>query len=66
MYYGMDIFSLEGELWRRDGEEHVEYAHSPQMLAEKLKKAGFERVALCADCPQNGDGRLFITAVRSL
>ena len=27
--YGMDIFSKSGNLWRRDSEEHIEYAHSP-------------------------------------
>jgi SAM-dependent methyltransferase len=64
MRYGMDIFSREGELWRRDGEEHVEYAHEPETLISLLEKAGFTDCTLRSDGPQSGDGRLFITAVR--
>lgn len=63
--YGMDIFSKSGSLWRRDSEEHIEYAHSPELLAELLEIAGFENVRLCCDCPQSDGGRLFITAKRN-
>ena len=63
--YGMDIFSKSGSLWRRDCEEHIEYAHSPERLAELLEIAGFENVRLCCDCPQSDGGRLFITAKRN-
>lgn len=63
--YGMDIFSKSGSLWRRDSEEHIEYAHSPERLAEMLEIAGFENVRLCCDCPQSDGGRLFITAKRN-
>ncbi len=63
--YGMDIFSKSGNLWRRDSEEHIEYAHSPERLAELLEIAGFENVRLCCDCPQSDGGRLFITAKRN-
>lgn len=63
--YGMDIFSKSGSLWRRDSEEHIEYAHSPERLAELLEIAGFENVRLCYDCPQSDGGRLFITAKRN-
>ena len=63
--YGMDIFSKSGSLWRRDSEEHIEYAHSPEHLAELLEIAGFENVRLCCDCPQSDGGRLFITAKRN-
>ena len=63
--YGMDIFSKSGSLWRRDSEEHIEYAHSPERLAELLDIAGFENVRLCCDCPQSDGGRLFITAKRN-
>lgn len=64
IYYGMDIFSKQGELWRRDEEEHVEYAHSPEALVSLLKDAGFTNPRLHTDCPQSGDGRLFITGKR--
>lgn len=63
--YGMDIFSKSGSLWRRDSEEHIEYAHSPERLAELLGIAGFENIRLCCDCPQSDGGRLFITAKRN-
>ena len=63
--YGMDIFSKSGSLWRRESEEHIEYAHSPERLAELLEIAGFENVRLCCDCPQSDGGRLFITAKRN-
>ena len=63
--YGMDIFSKSGSLWRRDSEEHIEYAHSLERLAELLEIAGFENVRLCCDCPQSDGGRLFITAKRN-
>lgn len=63
--YGMDIFSKSDRLWRRDSEEHIEYAHSPRRLAELLEIAGFENVRLCPDCPQSDGGRLFITAKRN-
>ena len=65
MTYGMDIFSREGALWRREGEEHTEYAHDPDALRQLLEDAGFTAVTLCPDCPQSGDGRLFITAKRN-
>ena len=64
MRYGMDIFSREGELWSRDGEEHIEYAHSPEMLGTLLEKAGFGEISFRPDCPQGDAGRLFITAKR--
>ena len=63
--YGMDMFSKSGNLWRRDSEEHIESAHSPERLAELLEIAGFENVRLCCDCPQSDGGRLFITAKRN-
>ena len=63
--YGMDMFSKSGSLWRRDSEEHIEYARSPERLAELLEIAGFENVRLCCDCPQSDGGRLFITAKRN-
>lgn len=63
--YGMDLFSRQGELWKRDREEHVEYAHDPEQLKQLLEQAGFTQVCLHTDCPQGDDGRLFITAKRA-
>ena len=62
--YGMDIFSREGEHWRREGEEHLEYAHGPEMLETLLTAAGFTDIRLHTDGPMCGEGRLFISAVR--
>lgn len=62
--YGMDIFSKRGRLWQRDSEEHIEYAHEPEMLKALLEKAGFVDVKLCTECPQGDKGRMFIVAKR--
>ena len=65
MIYGMDIFSRAGALWERSSEEHIEYAHEPEMLLSALESAGFVDVRLCRDCPQGDAGRLFIVATRN-
>lgn len=62
--YGMDLFSRQGELWQRDGEEHVEYVHPPLELRAQLERAGFADVRERADGPQGDEGRIFITAKR--
>lgn len=62
--YGMDIFSRVGELWDRSGEEHIEYAHSPEAISKLLSDSGFVNIRLCRDGPQGGSGRLFICAER--
>ena len=62
--YGMDIFSRVGELWDRSGEEHIEYAHSPEAISKLLSDSGFVNIRLRRDGPQGGSGRLFICAVR--
>ncbi len=62
LVYGMDIFCRSGGLWRRDTEEHVEYAHAPEKLKTLLEASGFVGVRIVTDGPQCEDGRLFITA----
>ena len=64
LVYGMDLFERAGRLWRRSGEEHVEYAHEPDALCALLEGAGFRSVIRHADGPQHDQGRLFISAVR--
>ena len=54
----------EGKLWERSREEHVEYAHTPELLESLLRQAGFGEISLRADGPQGDAGRLFITAKR--
>lgn len=63
--YGMDIFSKAGKLWRRESEEHIEYAHEPAELKSLLETAGFENVKIVSECPQSDKGRIFITAKRN-
>ena len=62
--YGMDLFERQGRLWRRSGEEHVEYIHEPETLRALLAHEGFFDIRLCADGPQYEAGRLFLSAVR--
>lgn len=66
LHYGMDIFSRSGDAWRREIEEHTEYAHEPEWLRDLLGQAGFRNVLLRTDGPQGGEGRLFITAKRNM
>lgn len=63
LIYSMDIFQSEGRLWRRDFEEHIEYAHSIDFLKSSLRDAGFSDIAVHTDGPQNELGRIFISAV---
>lgn len=63
LIYGMDLFTRTDEdLWERDGEEHIEYAHEPEWLMEALKQAGFVQVELDRCGPQCDQGRLFLIA----
>ena len=62
LFYGMDIFRREGVLWRREEEEHLEYAHAPELLKALLESAGFENVRIVCDGPQHGMGRLCMIA----
>ncbi len=64
--YGMDIFSREGELWRREGEEHTEYVYSFEALKAGLAKEGFNEIRLLTDTPQGKLGRQFIIAKRGM
>ena len=64
LVYGMDLFTRCGQLWAREGEEHVEYAHEPEALRALLEGAGFSDVSLRRDGPQGDQGRLWITAKR--
>ena len=64
LVYGMDIFSREGALWRRDREEHVEYAHETEFITRLLAKNGFGDIRFSAIGPSDDDGRIFISAVR--
>ena len=66
-FYGMDLFSRADDgLWRREWEEHVEYAHEPEALKKLLTGAGFEQIKIFGNCrleePKSGEERLFFAA----
>ena len=63
--YGMDIFQRAGSLWRREQEEHVEYAHSETFLRCALEEAGFYDIQVIRDGPQCQFGRIFFVAANS-
>lgn len=65
MYYYMDLFSPEGELWKREQEEHVEFAHSPALLESQLQMTGFSRPVFTTDAPQGQQGRMFVICTRN-
>lgn len=64
LVYGMDLFEREGALWRRSGEEHVEYAHTRSQLRRELEEHGFFAVRFVTDGPQGEKGRVFVCAKR--
>ena len=64
LVYGLDLFVREGGLWRRESEEHVQYAHAPDLIAAALERSGFADVKIFQDGPQADMGRLFFCAVR--
>lgn len=63
LVYGLDLFVQEDGLWRRESEEHVQYAHAPEALAAALERGGFTAVTILRDGPQADMGRLFFRAV---
>lgn len=64
--YGMDIFTKERGLWRRDQEEHTEYAYSVTFLEKLLSENSFTLIRSESDVQSIGEGRIFLTAVRKL
>ncbi len=56
--YGMDLFEREDGLWRRESEEHIEYAHEPEWVSAQLRAHGF--TAETSEC----EGRIFFAAKR--
>jgi len=62
LFYGMDIFRRSGALWRRDSEEHIEYAHEPEKLCALLAAGGFDRVRVLEKVLPEQPERLFIVA----
>ncbi len=42
--FGMDIFRRDGDLWRREREEHEEYAYTPEELTGFFERGGFTSI----------------------
>ncbi len=67
--YGMDIFQKQGKLWRRDCEEHLEFAYRSDELRLWLTEAGFTEIGVYGDRrlepPTPGEQRLFFAAKKS-
>jgi ubiquinone/menaquinone biosynthesis C-methylase UbiE len=65
-FYGMDIFIREGDLWRREREEHYEYAYRLRWLRQEMERLGFRDIHFYGDrtlsAPGPQDERVFITA----
>ena len=63
LVYGVDIFRREkNALWRRESEEHVEYAHEPETLRALLERAGFTGASIVTDGVGGEQGRVFLIA----
>ncbi len=67
-YYGVDLFTRQGDTWRRDWEEHQQYAYSQEELTEFLTEAGFQNIRFYGDftydAPQKGTQRMFVSAIK--
>ena len=67
-YYGVDLFTREGDVWLRDFEEHQQYAYTPEQLTEYLKEAGFGNIRVYGDLtmepPTEHTQRIFISCVK--
>ncbi len=65
-FYGMDLFIREGDLWRREQEEHYEYAYRLRWLRRQMERIGFTEIRFYGDRtltpPEPTDERVFITA----
>ena len=64
-FYGMDIFRLNGSLWDRSFEEHIEYAYEPDELALWLEEAGFTHIRQYGDrvlrAPKQDEQRIYFS-----
>lgn len=64
-YYGVDLFTRQGETWLREFEEHRQYAYSIEQLTEYLQQAGFKDIRFYADltmdAPAENTQRIFVS-----
>ena len=66
MTYGMDLFQKTGQLWKRSGEWHEEYAYQPGEVGKWLEEIGFVRVSVYGNgtlaSPSPEETRVWIVA----
>ena len=64
--YGMDLFQRQGSVWKRNFEEHREYAYSAEQLVSWLKATGFTSIKVYGDrkftAPEPGEQRIYLKA----
>ena len=64
--YFVDLFERNGSVWKRDSEEHIEYAHTAAELKDTLTACGYRDIRFFADRreeePSGGDRRFFCAA----
>lgn len=64
--YGFDLFERQGKLWRREVEEHHEYAYTIEELTAYLAEAGFKEINVYGNCqrraPLEGEDRVVLVA----
>ena len=62
--YGMDIFSRNGDLWKREEEEHYEFLYTPEFLKQTMEAAGFIDIRIFGELtfeqPESDEKRIFI------
>jgi len=67
-YYGIDLFTKQGDLWCRSFEQHCERAYEPEELVCWLKEAGFARIELYGDQtltePKTDEQRIYFAAIK--
>lgn len=67
-YYGVDLFTREGDVWHREVEEHRQYAYTVAQLESLLQEAGFRNVRAYGDftfqSPTPTTQRIFISAIK--
>ena len=63
--YGIDLFTRTGRLWKREREEHVEYAYTEEELRKMLDQAHFSVLRVDRTGPQGELGRVFFVCRRN-
>ena len=67
-FYGVDIFTKTGVLWKREREEHTQYSYEPDDLVRVLTEEGFGDIRVMGERreskPEPDEQRIFISGRR--